>query len=211
MRRHQGVQLAGFRSAGRTRALDRRAWFTAILAGFAALLLGGTSRTAVAQGGKRTTVILVRHAEKEAEPAADPPLTVAGKARAEALWQAVKDAGVQAAITTQLARTIQTAAPTVEHLGIKSDVVAAGGADHAARVAAAVKTNHAGQTVLVVGHSNTVPAIIAALGAKEPAAICDEAYDNLYVVTIDESGKASVIHSRYGVATPVGPSCAAMK
>lgn len=186
--------------------MNRRTW----LAAFAALILASASETAAAQSGKRTTVILVRHAEKAAEPAADPPLTEAGKARAEALWQAVKDAGVQAAITTQLARTIETAAPTVAHLGIKSEVVAAGGADHPARVAAAIK-RHSGETVLVVGHSNTVPAIIAALGAKEPPAICDEAYDNFYVVTIDEAGKASLVHSRYGAATPVTASCGAMK
>ncbi|HEY4304156.1 MAG TPA: phosphoglycerate mutase family protein [Gemmatimonadaceae bacterium] len=198
MRRHPGVQLG---------ALTRRAWLVTLLA---ALTFGITARNAAAQNGRRTTVILVRHAEKAAEPAADPPLTEAGKARAEALWLAVKDAGVQVAITTQLARTIQTAAPTVAQLGIRSEVVSANGADHPARVASAIK-GHAGETVLVVGHSNTVPAIIAALGAKQPDAICDEVYDNFYVVTIHESGKASVIHSRYGVATPAGPSCGAMK
>jgi broad specificity phosphatase PhoE len=169
-----------------------------------------TPRAGVAQGVRPTTVIVVRHAEKAAQPAADPPLTDVGRARAEALWAAVQDAGVRAVITTQYARTAQTAAPTVEHLGIKPEIVGAGGADHPARVAAAIR-KHAGETVLVVGHSNTVPAVIAALGAKEPAAICDEAYDNLYVVTIDAGGKASVIHARYGAATPAGPSCGAMK
>ena len=186
--------------------MNRRTWLVAVVT----IFLGWSPRPAAAQNGRRTIVILVRHAEKAAEPAADPPLTDVGKARAEALWQAVKDAGVQAAITTQLVRTIETAAPTVAHLGIKSEIVAAGGADHPARVAAAIR-KHAGETVLVVGHSNTVPAIIAALGAKEPPPICDEAYDNLYVVTINEAGKVSLIHSRYGVAPPAGSSCGAMK
>jgi broad specificity phosphatase PhoE len=162
-------------------------------------------------GGRQTTVILVRHAEKAAEPASDPPLTAEGKARAEALWMAVKDAGVSAVVTTQFARTVQTAAPTVSQLGLTPDVVNAGGANHPAQVASLIKTKHAGQVVLVVGHSNTVPGIIAALGAKEPPAICDEAYDNFYVVTIDGMGKASLIHSRFGVATPVGAACGAMK
>jgi broad specificity phosphatase PhoE len=161
-------------------------------------------------GGKQTTVILVRHAEKAAQPTSDPPLTDEGKARAEALWTAVKDAGVSAVVTTQFARTVQTAAPTVTNLGITPDVVNASGANHPAQVASLVKTKHAGQVVLVVGHSNTVPAIIAALGAKEPPAICDEAYDNFYVVTIDVNGKASLIHSRFGIATPVGATCGAM-
>jgi broad specificity phosphatase PhoE len=174
------------------------------------LLISEVPRVASAQGRSSTTVIVVRHAEKAAQPAADPPLTDAGKARAVALWEAVKDAGVQAVITTQFARAVETAAPTAERLGLKGEVVNAAGTDHAMRVAAAVK-KHAGETVLVVGHSNTVPAIIAALGAKEPAAICDEAYDNFYVVRIDATGKASLIHSRYGAATPVGSSCETMK
>ena len=190
--------------------IGRRAWLAAASVGLAAVLLGDAPRIASAQSGASTTVILVRHAEKAAQPAADPPLTEAGKARAEALWDAVKDAGVHAVITTQFARTVETGAPTAEHLGLKGEVVNAAGADHAARVAAAVK-KHAGETVLVVGHSNTVPAIIAALGAKEPPAICDEAYDNFYVVRIDGSGKASLIHSRYGLATPVTSTCGAMK
>ena len=189
--------------------MTRRAWF-GIAVGFLVALLG-VSSPARAQNGKRTTVILVRHAEKAAEPAADPPLTEAGKARAEALWMALKDAGVRAVITTQYARTVATGAPTASRLGITPEVVNAGGANHPAQVASLVKTKHAGETVLVVGHSNTVPAIIAALGAKEPPAICDEVYDNFYVVTIDEAGNASLIHSRYGAATPPSASCGSMK
>lgn len=199
----------------RVRTMTRRAWVTTMLGVCTAVVAGcapgRAPGRAVAQNEKHTTVIIVRHAEKAAQPAADPPLTDEGKARAEALWETVKDAGVQAVITTQFARTLQTAAPTATHLGLTSEVVTAGGGDHAARVAAAAKTGHAGQTVLIVGHSNTVPGIIAALGAKEPAPICDEAYDNFYVVTIDEAGKASVIHSRYGAPSPVAASCGGMR
>lgn len=205
MRRHQGARLDS-RFIGKT----RRGWIAAVAAGLAAVLVGLTPARSQAPNAQATTVILVRHAEKAAQPAADPPLTEAGKARAVALWEVVKDAGVNAVITTQFARTVETGAPTAEHLGLTGEVVSAAGADHPARVAAAAK-KHTGETVLVVGHSNTVPAIIAALGAKEPPAICDEAYDNFYVVRIDAAGKASLIHSRYGAATPVTASCAAMK
>ena len=166
--------------------------------------------TAQAQTGKATTVIVVRHAEKAAQPANDPPLTAEGEARAIALWQARKDANVTAVITTQLARTRMTAAPTVANRGITPDVVNTGNATHIADVAAAVK-RHMGQTVLVVGHSNTVPAIVAALGATEPAAICDPEYDNLYVVTIDPLGKAGVVRGHFGVPTPVAAGCGAPK
>jgi broad specificity phosphatase PhoE len=156
------------------------------------------------------TVILVRHAEKAATPADDPPLTADGEARARDLLDVVRDARVGAIITTQFARTRGTARPAATALGITPEVVTAGGATHAQDVAAAIR-KHAGQTVLVVGHSNTIPAIIESLGAKRPAAICDPEYDNLYVVTIDARGQAGVVHSRFGMRTPVDTSCAAMR
>jgi broad specificity phosphatase PhoE len=77
-------------------------------------------------------------------------------------------------------------------------------------VAAAVR-KHPGETVLVVGHSNTVPAIVEALGAKRPADICDAEFDNLYIVTIAADGTAGVVRSKYGARTPVDAHCAAMR
>ncbi len=160
-----------------------------------------------------TTVILVRHGEKEATPAADPPLSTAGQARARALLDALRGAHVSAVITTQFARTRETAAPTASAFGITSEIVpTTTGAAHVKDVAVAIR-KHAGQTVLVVGHSNTVTEIVAALGAPKPPAICDSEYDNLYVVTIAGDGAASVVHARFGAPTPVetGTACAAMR
>jgi broad specificity phosphatase PhoE len=156
-----------------------------------------------------TTVILVRHAEKAATPPDDPPLTAAGEARARELWEALKDARVTAIITTQFARTRATAQPTATALGVTPDVVNAAGTNHPQDVAAAVR-KHAGQTVLVVGHSNTVPSIIEALGATKPAAICDGEYDNLYIVTLGADGKAGVVRSKFGARAPAD-ACAGMK
>lgn len=179
---------------------------TLLAVGAAAIALNAARLAA-----QTTTVIVVRHAEKGSTPANDPPLTDIGRERAKALWLAVKDAGVDAIVTTQLARTRETAAPSAAALHITPDVVPmSSSANHAADVAAAVK-RHVGHTVLVVGHSNTVPGIIKALGAPEPATICDSAYDDLYVVTIPASGSATLIHSRYGAATPVDATCAAMR
>jgi broad specificity phosphatase PhoE len=175
------------------------------------LTLFASSGVAAQRDNQAMTVIVVRHAEKAATPADDPPLTAAGEERAKDLLAAIRDAGVSAAITTQFARTKATAQPTVAALSLQTEIVTAGSAaSHPQDVAAAVR-KHAGHTVLVVGHSNTVPAIIEALGAKRPAAICDAEYDNLYVVTIAADGKAGVIHSKFGARTPVDASCAAMK
>jgi broad specificity phosphatase PhoE len=163
---------------------------------------------AFAQQAASTTVLLVRHAEKAAEPPADPPLTRAGEARARDLLDAVREANVSAIITTQFVRTKATAQPTAKALGLTPKVIDAQAT--AAEVAAAIR-QHAGRTVLVVGHSNTLPAIIEALGAKRPPAICDGAYDNLFVVTIDANGKAGVVHAKYGTRTADDATCAAMK
>ncbi len=174
------------------------------------LLIAGAAAPASAQGGKATTVILVRHAEKEATPANDPPLTAAGETRARDLLAAVRDAGVTFVITTQFARTKGTAAPTAAAFGITPEIVSTVSASHVKDVAAAVR-RHAGGTVLVVGHSNTVPEIVAALGAKQPALICDSQYDNIYVVTIATDGKASVIKAQYGARSPADSACAGMR
>ena len=145
-----------------------------------------------------TTVIVVRHAEKNAEPAADPELSTSGAARAQALADMVRSAHVQAVISTQFQRTRQTAAPTAGALGLSTEIVDARAPQHARLVADSILTRHRGQTVLVVGHSNTVPDIVAALGAPRPADICDAGYDNMFVVTVPASGPASVTQLHYG-------------
>ena len=159
-----------------------------------------------------TTVILVRHAEKGDAPASDPGLTNAGVARARALMAIARDAGVTAVITTQFARTRETARPAAEALGITPEVARASGsaAQHAQDVARMVQA-HAGGVVLVVGHSNTIPAIVTALGAPQPPPICDSEYDDLYVVTLAPNAPARVIHARYGAPSPAEAGCGAMK
>jgi broad specificity phosphatase PhoE len=178
--------------------------------GLSALLIVGAASLASGQGGKATTVIIVRHAEKAATPPDDPPLTVAGEMRARDLLAAIRDAGVTSIVTTQFARTKGTAAPAAAAFGITPEIVSTASSTHVKDVAAAVR-RHVGGTVLVVGHSNTVPEIVAALGAKQPAAICDYQYDNLYVVTIAADGKASVVKANYGARSPVDSACAGMR
>lgn len=145
-----------------------------------------------------TTVIVVRHAEKEAEPAADPALTAAGVQRADALAEAIKDAGVQAVMSTAFKRTQLTAAPAARLFGLTVETVDARAPNHPKAVADAILAQHRGRTVLVVGHSNTVPAIVAALGAAMPPAICDAQYDNLFIVTIPAAGKPGVVKAKFG-------------
>lgn len=158
-----------------------------------------------------TVVVLVRHAEKAAQPAADPPLTDAGAARAKALVAVAKDAGVTAIITTQYLRTRATAEPTATALNVTPEVVNAGPMPAHAKAVAEQVLKHQGGTVLVVGHSNTIPAIVGTLGAPQPKDLCDSEYDQVFVVVLGDSGAPRLLRSKYGAASADDPACAAMQ
>lgn len=127
-----------------------------------------------------TTAIVVRHAEKALDGGADPSLSAEGRLRAAALAHAVEDTNVAAAYCcTTCARTFQT----VEPLGVPVTRIGDGDSDG---LAADVFSNHAGKTVVIAGHSNTVPEIVAALGSRAAVAVADGEYDKLFVVIVHE-------------------------
>jgi broad specificity phosphatase PhoE len=145
-------------------------------------------------------VIVVRHAEKATEPKDDPPLTAAGQERAKALAATLAESGVTTILTTQWRRTKETAQPLATALGLTPEVVATDSAKgvevHADEVAQAVG-RHPGGVILIVGHSNTVPAIIAALGGPKVEPLADTAYDNLFLLTAGP-GEAHLVRAHYG-------------
>jgi broad specificity phosphatase PhoE len=188
--------------------LSRRAFLP--LLGAALLSLGAAPRAAAQDGP--SLVILVRHAEKAAEPANDPPLTPAGAARAQALVEALGATKPSAIIVSATKRTGETAAPLAAKHGLTPQVVSltGGGAAHVNAVAEAVRK--ARGVVVVVGHSNTVPAIIRALGGPALPDICDAHYANLFVLQPARGSEpASLVRASFGVAdAPGAPGCAAM-
>lgn len=157
------------------------------------LLLAGAAHAAP------HTVILVRHAEKASEPGGDPALSAAGQARAVALADALADAGIGSIVVSQFRRTRDTAAPLAERLGIAAQVIEAGGdtAAHVAAVAGAIRASTG--VVLVVGHSNTVPAIVAALGGPALPDLCESQFDRVFVLS-EPFQRARLQRWRYGAA-----------
>lgn len=144
------------------------------------------------------TVFVVRHAERAdtvagAAPmmAADPELSEAGRARAESLAAVLKDAKVVAIFTTEFKRTQATAAPLAKALGVQVTTISS---KEPAKLVEAVKG--AGGNVLVVGHSNTVPAFVKELGVAAPVTVGDAEYDNLFVVTMGATPSALRLHYR---------------
>ena len=149
-------------------------------------------------------VILVRHAEKAAEPPEDPPLTPAGEARARALAAALRDAGVGAIVTSDALRTRATAEPLARELHLKPLVVATKGRsleDHVAAVAAEVR-RHGGEVVLVVGHTDTLPGIVAALGGPRRLDVPHQEFANLFLLVPDGGGRARLVRATYGAPDP---------
>lgn len=147
-----------------------------------------------------TTVIFVRHAEKAAEPAADPGLSPAGQLRVAELVRQLKDAdvvaGIDAVYSTPFRRTEETARPVAEALELPLNHYDA--ADTEAIMEYIVK-EHKGKIILVVGHSNTLPALIGNMGAsKKVPPIAEDEYDNIYIVSIPWFGKTKTIRLRYG-------------
>jgi probable phosphoglycerate mutase len=127
------------------------------------------------------TIFVVRHAEKATTGGDDMDLSDAGRARAESLATLLKDAEISAIYTTEFKRTQQTAAPVAKALRIDPAVIPA-------KDTAALLTKLRGATgnVLIVGHGNTIPELIKALGIAAPINIAENEYDNLFVVLLDE-------------------------
>lgn len=147
-----------------------------------------------------TTIILARHAEKAVEPKDDPGLTPAGEARAIALADAVRGAGISAIYSTAWKRTQATARPVAEllKLPVTTFDAAPGEREYGKVYVAELLAKHRGQVVLVVGHSNTVPNILRGLGIVDAPAIADAEYDNLFIVTVPETGPARLVRAKYG-------------
>jgi len=154
--------------------------------GFYFWLLSAFLSTAMAQ----STIFIVRHAEK-ADATKDPNLSEAGRARAEALAKTLKDANITAIYATEFERTQQTAAPLAKALGISVTTLPA--KDNAAFIA---KLSASTGNVLVVGHGDTIPDLIKALGISDPINIAENDYDNLFAVELDQKPHLIRLHYR---------------
>ena len=154
---------------------------------------GGTPETADPDGaddGPGTTVIyLSRHAEKAGGE--DPGLLPAGEDRARRLAAKLPTDRIRAVYATGLRRTQATAAPTAQRAGVPVR-------DYSFSAAAGTLTEgwlreHRGQTILVVGHSNTVPDLLNALvGERRYSNIAEDNYGLLYKVSVNARGRARV-------------------
>jgi broad specificity phosphatase PhoE len=144
-------------------------------------------------------VFVVRHAERaDTAPgtpptmSADPDLSEAGRARAASLAAMLKDANISAIYATEFKRTQQTAAPLAKALGLTVTTLPASDTKALIEQVRAAKGH-----VLVVGHSNTVPDVVKALGIATPVTVGDTEFDHLFVVTTSTTGGSSLLRLHY--------------
>jgi broad specificity phosphatase PhoE len=154
--------------------------------GFYFLLLSAFLSTATAQ----STIFIVRHAEK-ADATKDSDLSAAGRARAEALAKTLRDANITEIYATEFKRTQQTAGPPAKALDITVTILPA--KDNAALIA---KLRASTGNALVVGHGDTIPDLIKALGISDPINIAENDYDNLFAVVLDQKPHLIRLHYR---------------
>jgi broad specificity phosphatase PhoE len=173
------------------------------IAGLLALVAGTTLfvglRLAAYHLGDVSTVIVVRHAEKATSPADDPPLSAAGRVRADslaAMLGAPSDAApVRHVYSSEARRARETAAPLAARLGVEVEVVPGRDVETLLRT---LRRDARGQTSVVVGHGDTVPRIVQALGDGRVQVVLDEAdHGSIFVVTVSSLGPPRVLRLRY--------------
>jgi len=167
---------------------------TRILFLFAALAGHSLPAPASAQDAP-VIVYLVRHAEK-LDDSRDPELSPAGGVRALELARVLHDAGLTRVWSTDFLRTRHTAEPAAAGAGVALELY-----DPRDPVGFADRLRHTAGVHLVVGHSNTTPALVTALGGEAGPAIPDSEYDRLYVVVLYE-GQVTTSRLRFGAPSP---------
>lgn len=145
-----------------------------------------------------TTFILVRHAEKADDGTKNPPLTEVGKLRAQALADLLRDAEVNALYSTDYIRTKETLGPLSQNKQLPIQNYKPFDFDELQKIL----DNNAGKTVLISGHSNSIPWTVNMYLGNEVMKDFGEAdYDNLIVLFVERMGHAKMLHLNYGEAT----------
>ena len=143
-----------------------------------------------------TVIYVVRHAEKIVGETAgrDPNLSSDGLVRANVLAELLRDKNIEYVHSSDYIRTRDTAAPLAEIAGVEIQIY-----DPRDLPALAARIKKQGGRHLVVGHSNTAPETVAALGGDGGTPIFEATeYDRLYIVNIKKDDSANAELKRYG-------------
>ena len=139
-----------------------------------------------------TTVILIRHAEKQ--DTENPPLSRAGKQRAKKLTDMLSQTEVTAIYSTSYKRTKQTVRPLAKQKGL--EIISYDPFDKSFVDSMLLRQKNG--TVVICGHSNTTPLMANLLLGQQRFEQFDESdYGNILIVTVAEKGDAKAVRLRY--------------
>ncbi|MFA9497917.1 MAG: phosphoglycerate mutase family protein [Deltaproteobacteria bacterium] len=142
--------------------------------------------------GTTTTIILIRHAERDNFFI----LTAQGHKRAKALVDAVKDMGITAICSPNLERDLDTVRPLANHLGIHITLTPIISRPMVDKIVDDILAKHSGEVVLLVGNgSGNLRSLHHRLGGTGDGPY---QYGDLYIYSIPDQGPVKVIKSRYG-------------
>jgi len=155
------------------------------------LLLAMFSAIAVQVSAQQiTTFILLRHAEKVRDGSKDPALTTEGKARAMRLSALLDKTSVDVVYTTHYQRTRATVEPLAKSKAL--DIREYEPSQEA--VIDEMLSRHQGKTILVCGHSDTIPEIANWLtGSQQFQEFDDADFGNLFVISLVSKGSAAKV------------------
>ena len=132
------------------------------------------------------TIYVSRHMRKGEGD--DPSLSAQGAAEAAQLAALLKDRGIMAIFVTPTKRSRETAQPLATGTGAPIETYDPRDTAALAQRAAAIAGS-----ILIVGHSNTVPAIVAAVGATAPGPMTEEDFGRIFAV---ERATGKTVESR---------------
>lgn len=137
-----------------------------------------------------TTFILVRHAEKVMDGTKDPELKPEGVDRAKRLADMLSKTPVDAIYSTNFKRTKNTVSP----LAIAKDLLVQNYEALEVTEIESMLKKHAGGTILISGHSNTIPWMANLLiGKHEYGDFGDDDYGNILIISVMEMGKVAKV------------------
>ena len=153
---------------------------------------------ALAGSDSPTIIYLHRHAEAVPPPYEEsppnPPLAGPGRERADQLARVLSNAGVTRIFSSGYNRTQETVRPLARRLELDVEAY-----DPRALEAFADKLKSLSGRIVVSGHSNTTPALVALLGGEPGEPIDDQTeFDRLYIVTLSADGPPTTVLLRYG-------------
>lgn len=143
---------------------------------------------------EEAAIYLVRHAEKQAD--SDPELTEYGHERARALAEILKNVSISKVYSTDTRRTRQTAQPTADQKKLSIELYDPRAFREFANELSA-EFLQTGQSILVVGHSNTTPYLATLLTGDSFPELNEDQYDHLYKVVRSSDGELEATITKF--------------